>query len=42
MEDFIATVEDEHLAKLLEVAIDGKEAFCRFKNESLRYPEKKG
>jgi len=37
MEDFIATVEDEHLAELLEVAINGKGAFRRFKDVLARY-----
>ena len=32
MVDFIATVTDEHLAELLEVAVDGKGAFRRFKD----------
>ena len=41
MEDFIATVEDEHLAELLEVAINGKGAFRRFKDVLLRYPEER-
>ena len=39
MQDFIATVEDERLAKLLEVAINGKGAFRRFKDVLLNYPE---
>ena len=39
MVDFIATVEDEHLAELLEVAINGKGAFQRFKDVLLNYPE---
>lgn len=39
MEDFIATVKDEHLAELLEVAIDGKGAFRRFKDVLANYPE---
>ena len=39
MEDFIATVEDEHLAELLEVAIEGKGAFRRFKDVLARYPK---
>ena len=39
MVDFIATVEDEHLAELLEVAINGKGAFRRFKDVLLNYPE---
>jgi hypothetical protein len=41
MEDFIATVEDEHLAELLEVAINGKGAFRRFKDVLARYPEER-
>ena len=41
MEDFIATVEDEHLAELLYVAIDGKGAFRRFKDVLARYPEER-
>lgn len=41
MEDFIATVEDEHLAELLEVAIDGKGAFRRFKDVLARYPDER-
>ncbi len=41
MEDFIATVEDEHLAELLEVAINGSGAFRRFKDVLLRYPEER-
>jgi len=39
MEDFIASVEDEHIGQLLEVAIDGKGAFRRFKDVLTRYPE---
>jgi len=39
MEDFIATVKDEHLAELLGVAINGKGAFRRFKDVLLNYPE---
>jgi hypothetical protein len=42
MEDFIATVEDEHLAGQLEVAINGKGAFRRFKDTLLRYPDERG
>ena len=38
---FIATVEDEHLVELLEVAINGKGAFRRFKDVLLNYPEKR-
>lgn len=41
MQDFIATVKDEHLAELLEVAINGKGAFRRFKDVLLRYPEER-
>lgn len=41
MEDFIATVEDEHLAELLEVAINGKGAFRRFKDVLARHPEER-
>jgi len=41
MVDFIATVEDEHLAELLEVAINGKGAFRRFKDVLLNYPEER-
>jgi len=32
MQDFIATVDDERVSELLEVAIDGKGAFRRFKD----------
>ncbi len=42
MEDFIVTVEDDHLAELLEVAIDGKGAFRRFKDVLAGYPEEQG
>jgi len=38
---FIATVEDEHLVELLEVAINGKGAFRRFKDVLLNYPEER-
>lgn len=41
MQDFIATVEDEHLAELLDVAINGKGAFRRFKDVLLSYPEER-
>jgi len=41
MDDFIATVEDQHLAELLKVAIDGKGAFRRFKDVLARYPEER-
>jgi len=41
MQDFVATVEDEHLAELLEVAINGPGAFRRFKDVLLNYPEER-
>lgn len=39
MVDFIVTLENEHLAELLGVAIDGKGAFGRFKDVLLDHPE---
>lgn len=39
--DFIATVKDERLAELLEVAINGKGAFRRFKDVLLNYPKER-
>lgn len=39
MVDFIATVDNERLAELLEVAINGKGAFRRFKDVMRNYPE---
>lgn len=41
MVDFIATVDNEHLAELLEVATNGKGAFRRFKDVLLNYPEER-
>ena len=41
MENFIATVDNERLAELLEVAINGKGAFRRFKDVLLNYPEER-
>jgi len=41
MVDFIATVKDEYLAELLEVATNGKGAFRRFKDVLLNYPEER-
>jgi len=41
MQDFIATVEDERLTELLEVAVNGKGAFRRFKDVLLNYPEER-
>ncbi len=39
MQAFIATVDDERLAELLEVAVNGRGAFRRFKDVLLNYPE---
>jgi hypothetical protein len=41
MQTFIATVDNEHLVELLEVAINGKGAFRRFKDVLLNYPEER-
>jgi len=41
MRDFIASVDDEHLAELLGVAINGKGAFRRFKDVLFGYPEER-
>ena len=41
MQAFIVTVEDDHLAELLEVAINGKGAFRRFKDVLLNYPKER-
>ena len=41
MVDFITTVDNEHLVELLEVAINGKGAFRRFKDVLLNYPEER-
>ena len=41
MQAFITTVEDDHLSELLEVAINGKGAFRRFKDVLLNYPEER-
>ena len=41
MADFIATGGDECLAELLEVAINGKGAFRRFKDALARYPNER-
>ncbi|MCJ7744385.1 MAG: UPF0158 family protein [Dehalococcoidales bacterium] len=41
MQDFIATVKDKRLAALLEVAINGKGAFRRFKDVLLNFPEER-
>jgi predicted nucleotidyltransferase len=41
MEDFIVTVEDEHLRELLWVAIQGRGAFRRFKDVLYDYPRER-
>jgi predicted nucleotidyltransferase len=41
MEDFIATVKDEHLRELLWVAIRGRGAFRRFKDVLYDYPRER-
>jgi hypothetical protein len=41
LEDFVATLKDEHLVELLEVAINGKGAFRRFKDVLFRFPEER-
>jgi len=41
MQGFIATVKDGRLTALLEVAINGKGAFRRFKDVLLDYPEER-
>ncbi len=38
IQDFIDTVSDEHLQELLNVAIQGRGAFRRFKDVLARYP----
>jgi uncharacterized protein UPF0158 len=38
MQDFIDTVSDEHLQELLNVAIQGRGAFRRFKDVLARHP----
>jgi hypothetical protein len=38
MEEFIDTVQDDHLRRSLSQAITGKGAFRRFKNQLMRYP----
>lgn len=38
MQDFIDTVSDEHLQELLDVAIQGRGAFRRFKDVLARHP----
>jgi hypothetical protein len=41
MQDFIATIGDEHTAEVLDTAIQGSGAFRRFKDALLRYPEER-
>jgi len=41
MVEFAATVEDPHLRELLELALDGKGAFRRFKSVLARYPKER-
>lgn len=41
MAAFVETVEDQHLRELLEVAIEGKGAFRRFKDVLLRAPDER-
>ena len=39
MQEYIGSLEDEHLRALLEIAIQGSGAFRRFKDVLYRYPE---
>jgi hypothetical protein len=39
MQEYIESLEDEHLCELLEVAIQGSGAFRRFKDTISRFPE---
>jgi len=41
MVEFAATVRDQHLREMLEVALDGRGAFRRFKNVLARYPKER-
>jgi len=41
MVDFAATVRDPHLRELLEVALDGRGAFRRFRDVLARYPDER-
>jgi hypothetical protein len=41
MVEFTATVRDRHLRELLEVALDGRGAFRRFKNVLASYPKER-
>ncbi len=41
MVDFAATVEDPHLRELLDVALDGRGAFRRFRDVLTRYPDER-
>ena len=42
MQEYIGSLEDEHLRELLETAIQGLGAFRRFKDVLYRYPEAEG
>ncbi len=41
MQDFIETVQDEHIAEVLSTAIEGRGAFRRFKDTLLRHPDQR-
>ncbi len=41
MEEFIDTIQDEHIAEVLSTAIEGRGAFRRFKDTLLRYPDER-
>lgn len=41
MVEFAATVRDRHLREMLEVALDGRGAFRRFKDVLARYPKER-
>ncbi|PKO21169.1 MAG: hypothetical protein CVU38_16225 [Chloroflexi bacterium HGW-Chloroflexi-1] len=41
MEDFIATVRNDHIREVLDVAIMGRGAFRRFKDVLLSYPRER-
>jgi hypothetical protein len=41
MVDFARRITDEHLVELLDVALDGKGAFRRFKDVIYRYPDER-
>jgi hypothetical protein len=41
MQSFTATIEDDNLREKLQVALDGRGAFRRFRNVLYNYPEKR-